>query len=78
VLETAAIGLASDLVGTDLLQMQTWHVMFLARGKIGPFRVDGEAVKGTDGKVGVRLVLFDEGNGDRPITSGSAVLNVVG
>jgi hypothetical protein len=52
--------------------------MFLARGKIGPFRVDGDAVKGTDGKVGVRLVLFDEGNGDRPITSGSAVLKVVG
>jgi len=78
VLETAAIELASDLVGTDLLQMQTWHVMFLARGKIGPFRVDGDAVKGTDGKVGVRLVLFDEGNDDRPITSGSAVLKVVG
>jgi hypothetical protein len=57
--------------------MLTWHVMFLARGKIGPFRVDGEAVKGVDGKVGVRLLLSDEGNGDRPITSGSAVLTVV-
>jgi len=77
VLETAAIDLASDLVGTDRLQMQAWHVMFLARGKICPFRVDGNAVKGTDGQVGVRLVLFDEGNGDRPITSGSAVLKVV-
>jgi hypothetical protein len=57
--------------------MQTWHVMFLARGKIGPFRVDGEAVKGVDGKVGVRLLLSDEGNDDRPISSGSAVLTVV-
>ena len=44
VLETAAIDLAAELVGTEMLQMQTWHVMFLARGKVGPFRVDGEAV----------------------------------
>ena len=43
VLETAAIDVASQLVGTDLLQIQSWHVMFLARGKVGPFRVDGEA-----------------------------------
>jgi hypothetical protein len=77
VLETAAIYVAADLVGTDRLQMQTWHVMFLARGKIGPFRVDGEAVKGVDGKVGVRLLLSDEGNGDRPISSGSAVFTIV-
>jgi hypothetical protein len=77
VLETAAIELAADLAGTDRLQMQTWHVMFLARGKIGPFRVDGEAVKGVDGKVGVRLLLSDEGNDDRPVSSGSAVLTVV-
>ena len=36
VLETAAIDLAAELVGTDMLQMQAWHVMFLARGKVGP------------------------------------------
>jgi hypothetical protein len=77
VLETAAIELAADLVGTDRLQMQTWHVMFLARGKIGPFRVDGEAVRGVDGKAGVRLLLSDEGNDDRPISSGSALFTVV-
>ena len=44
VLEAAAMDLAAGLVGTDRLQMQSWHVMFLARGKVGPFRVDGEAV----------------------------------
>ena len=43
-LEAAAMDLAAALVGTDRLQMQSWHVMFLARGKVGPFRVDGEAV----------------------------------
>jgi hypothetical protein len=51
-------------------------VMFLARGKSGPFRVEGEAVRGTGGKVGVRLTLHDEGNDDRMVTSASAVLQV--
>jgi hypothetical protein len=78
VLETAAIELASDLLGTDKLQMRSWHVMFMARGKIGPFRVDGEAVKGSGDRVGVRMTLHDEGNDDRPVTSGSAVFEVVG
>ena len=54
VLETAAVDLAAALVGTDRLQMQSWHVMFLARGKVGPFRVEGEAVPGADGRVGAR------------------------
>jgi hypothetical protein len=76
VLETAAIDLAAARVGTDMLQMQTWHVMFLARGKVGPFRVDGEAVGGADGRVGVRMTLHDEGNANRAVTSASAVLRV--
>jgi len=59
-LETAAIDLAAGLVGTDRLQMQSWHVMFLARGKAGPFRTDGEAVRGAGSTVGVRLSLHDE------------------
>lgn len=77
-LETAAIDLAAALVGTDRLQMQSWHVMFLARGKVGPFRVEGAAVRGTSGKVGARMVLHDEGNGDRAVTSAAAVFSVVG
>jgi hypothetical protein len=78
VLETAAIDLAAELVGTDKLQMLTWHVMFLARGKVGPFRVEGEAVRGADGTVGARLVLHDEGKEDRAVTSASAVFQIVG
>jgi len=77
VLETAAIDLARDLVGTDRLQMQSWHVMFLARGKVGPFRVEGDAVRGVDNTVGVRMLLHDEGDEDRAVTSGSAVLKIV-
>jgi len=76
-LETAAIGYASELVGTDRLQMVAWHVMFLARGKVGPFRVDGEAARGAGGKVGVRLTLQDEGNEDRKVTAASAVFESV-
>jgi hypothetical protein len=75
-LETASIDLAAGLVGTELLQMQSWHVMFLARGKVGPFRADGQAVRGAD-SVGVRLSLYDEGNEGRMITCSSAVFEVV-
>jgi hypothetical protein len=78
VLETAAIDLAAELVGTDMLQVRSWHVMFLARGKVGPFRVEGAADRGADGRVGVRMTIQDEGNGDRPITSGSALFDIVG
>jgi hypothetical protein len=78
VLEAAAIDSAAALVGTDLLQVHTWHVMFLARGKVGPFRVEADADRGADRRVGVRMALYDEGNGDRAITSGSAVFHVAG
>jgi hypothetical protein len=51
--------------------------MFLARGKVGPFRVDGEAVRGADSTVGVRMTVHDEGNEDRAVTSGSALFQIV-
>jgi len=76
VLEAAAMDLATDLVGTDRLQLRTWHIMFLARGKTGPFRVDGEAVRGASGQVGVQLLMVDEG-ANRTVTSGTAVFTVV-
>ncbi len=77
VLETAALDLAGNLVGTDRLQGVSSHVMFLARGKVGPFRVDGAPVAGSDGSVAVRMLLHDEGNDDRPITAGSYLFRVV-
>nr|MDT0665251.1 hypothetical protein [Micromonospora sp. DSM 115978] len=77
VLETAAVDLAAELAGTDRLQMRSWHVMFLSRGKVGPFRVDGEAVAGAGGRVGVRLTLHDEGHDDRAVTAASASLEIV-
>jgi len=74
VLETAAVDLAAAALGTRRLQVRSWHVMFLARGKVGPFRVEGTAHAGAGGQVGVRLLLHDEGNGDRAVTSAAAVL----
>jgi hypothetical protein len=77
VLETAAVDLAAECAGTRRLQVQSWHVMFLARGKVGPFRVEGTAYRTGEGPIGVRLLLHDEGNGERAITSAAAVLQVV-
>lgn len=71
VLETAALEQAAGLVGTDRLQGVSSHVMFVARGKAGPFRVEAEPIAGANGKVAVRTVIHDEGAEDRVITVGS-------
>jgi hypothetical protein len=78
VLETAAIDLAAEAAGTRKVQVVSWHVMFMSRGKIGPFRVEGTAHPGGSGKVGVRMLLHDEGNGDKAVTSAAAIFEVVG
>ena len=66
VLETAAIDLAADVAGTRKVQVVSWHVMFMSRGKVGPFRVEGTAHAGGPGRIGVRMVLHDEGTRTRP------------
>jgi hypothetical protein len=72
-LETAAFDQAGEAraVGTDRLEALSSHVMFLARGKVGPFRADAETVSGLDGMTAVRVVLHDEGEGDRAVTAAS-------
>jgi hypothetical protein len=76
VLETAAVDVAAGVAGTDRLQGVASHVMFLARGKVGPFRVEAEPMAGADGAVSVRVLLHDEGNDDRAITAGSYLFRV--
>jgi hypothetical protein len=78
VLETAAIDLAADAVGTRKLQVVSWHVMFMSRGKVGPFRVEGTAHIGGSGKVGVRMLLHDEGNAEKAVTSAAALFEIIG
>jgi hypothetical protein len=76
ILETAAIDAAAEFSGTDALQGVSTHVMFLARGKVGPFRADTEPMAGADGLVAVRVVLHDEGNDDKAVTSAVYVFGV--
>jgi hypothetical protein len=78
VLETAAIDLAADVTGTRKVQVVSWHVMFMSRGKVGPFRVEGTAHTGGPGRVGVRMLLHDEGNADKAVTSAAAIFDVLG
>ncbi len=72
-LETAAFDRAAEAHAfeRDRLEALSSHVMFLARGKVGPFRADAEPVVGSDGAVAVRIILHDEGDGDRPVTAAS-------
>jgi hypothetical protein len=71
ILETAAIDAAADIAGTDRIQGVSSHVMFLARGKAGPFRVETEPMLGADGTIAVRTVMYDEGADGRITTVGS-------
>ncbi|HEX2286146.1 MAG TPA: hypothetical protein VHI10_15185 [Mycobacterium sp.] len=77
ILETAAVDAATAVAGTDRLQGVSSHVMFLARGKAGPFRVETEPMPGADGTVAVRVVMHDEGVDDRLTTVGSYLFRSV-
>lgn len=77
VLETAATDLAAEVAGTSRLQVVSWHVMFMSRGKAGPFRVEGTAHTAGRRRVGVRMLLHDEGNADKAVTSAAAIFDVV-
>jgi hypothetical protein len=77
VMEQAALDLTAAAAGTDQVRGVSSHVMFLARGKVGPFRVEGQAAPGTAGTFGVRVLLHDEGAADRPITAASYVFELV-
>ena len=71
ILETAGVESAAGIAGTDRMQGVSSHVMFLARGKVGPFRIEAEPMVGSDGMVAVRTLMRDEGADDRLTTVGS-------
>ena len=77
IMEAAAMEVAAATAGTDWLQAVSSHVMFLARGKAGPFRVEVEPFRGLEA-VGVRAMIHDEGAEDRAITAASYLFRVVG
>jgi hypothetical protein len=78
ILETAAIDAATELAGTERLQAFSSQVMFVARGKAGPFRVEAEPMHGAEGAVGVRVQMHDEGVDDRLTTVGSYLFHRAG
>jgi hypothetical protein len=71
ILETAAVECAAEIAGTDRIQGVSSHVMFVARGKVGPFRIEAEPMVGADGMVAVRTLMHDEGADDRLTTVAS-------
>jgi hypothetical protein len=71
ILETAAVDAATTMAGTERIHGVSSHVMFMARGKAGPFRVETEPMRGADGTVAVRAVMYDEGLDDRVTTVAS-------
>ncbi|MHC9294824.1 hypothetical protein ACRCUN_20355 [Mycobacterium sp. LTG2003] len=71
ILETAASDSAAGVAETDALQGVSSHVMFLARGKTGPFRVDTQPLVGADGTIAVRATLHDEGADGKAVTAAS-------
>jgi hypothetical protein len=76
ILETAAVERAAGIAGTDRIQGVSSHVMFLARGKVGPFRIEAEPMVGADGMVAVRTLMHDEGADDRLTTAGSYLFRI--
>lgn len=73
ILETAAMESAAGAANTDALQGLSSHVMFLARGKAGPFRVDTQVISGAGGAIAVRATLHDEGADGKAVTAASYV-----
>ena len=75
-LETASSELAQALSSIQL-QISDWYVMFVNRGKVGPFVTQGEAFVGANGKVGTRVNLIDEGDNHRVVSTSAATFTPV-
>lgn len=76
-LETAATGKIRELLGSDVLQGISSHIMFVARGKVGPFRFESEAVGAATGDTAAaRTQVFDEGAGGKLITTATHMFRV--
>lgn len=65
------------MAGTDRLQGVSSHMIFVAYGKVGPFRIEAEPLAGADGVVAARAGVSDEGANDRLITVGSYLFRQV-
>jgi len=71
VLAEAAAAEAADTALGGPAQVEAWHVMFVARGKIGPFPVTTSVAVCGD-RAGIEWTLRDAGNHGRAVASGTA------
>jgi hypothetical protein len=71
--EAAAMERAATEVGTEAIQIEDWDVHFMAPGRVGPFLVQAETMRGLGERVLVRLTLIDEGADGALIAAGAAV-----
>lgn len=74
VLEAAASDAAEDVAG-GLLQIDDWYVMFVNRGKDGPFETRTEVFTGADGRIGARIDLIDLGHEGRVVSTAAATFH---
>ena len=77
VLETAAMESASETAGTVDLQVESWTVMMVRPGVVGPFRATAEGMSDRSERLPVQLTLHDEGMADRVIATAVAVFRRV-
>ena len=77
VLERAAMDRAEEHAGTDALQVESWTVMMVRPGTVGPFRAEAEVMTGGSERMPIELTLHDEGNNDRVISTAVAIFRSV-
>lgn len=75
VFEAAAMELAAELAGTDLIQIRDWDVHFVSPGRTGPFVVRTDGWAGPGGQVAVRFTLVDEGRDHAVVAAGAATFH---
>ncbi len=76
-LETAANDAITAVLGDDF-QIETWTVMMVRPGVVGPFRAVAEVESSGTERLAVRATLHDEGKDDRVIATAVAVYRRAG
>src|SRR5207302_1760423 len=77
VMEVAAMERAAAHADTDALQVESWTVMMVRPGLVGPFRAEAEVIGRGDDRLPVELTLRDVGKDDRVIATAVAVFGWV-
>lgn len=73
VLEAAAMDAVATAVGSRLVQVESWTVLMVKPGEVGPFRADAVVLAARAERIPVDLTLRDEGRSDRIVATASAV-----